>query len=95
MPAVALETHQLTRDFDEVRAVDRLDLSVDAGTLYGFLGPNGAGKSTTIKMLTGLLAPTSGSMTLLGGDPLVPSEALEIKSRVGAHILEVVSAPVE
>ena len=80
---LALETHQLTRDFGDVRAVDRVDLAVEAGTLYGFLGPNGAGKSTTIKMLTGLLAPTSGSITLLGKDPLDAGEAIEIKRRIG------------
>lgn len=80
---MTLKTHQLTRDFGDVRAVDRIDLSVEAGTLYGFLGPNGAGKSTTIKMLTGLLEPTSGSITLFGKNPQVPSEALEIKRRIG------------
>lgn len=63
---LAIETSGLTRLFGAVRAVDGLDLRVEAGTFYGFLGPNGAGKSTTIKMLTGLLAPTSGTMRILG-----------------------------
>jgi ABC-2 type transport system ATP-binding protein len=65
---LAIETNGLTRCFGDLRAVDDLDLRVEAGTFYGFLGPNGAGKSTTIKMLTGLLAPTSGAMRILGED---------------------------
>src|SRR5262249_2619343 len=62
---LAVETHALTRDFGSLRAVDGIDLAVPAGSLYGFLGPNGAGKSTTIKCLTGLLRPTSGTMRIL------------------------------
>jgi len=57
---LAIETHQLTRYFDDFRAVSGIDLTVERGTFYGFLGPNGAGKSTTIKMLTGLLAASGG-----------------------------------
>src|SRR5437762_2838182 len=64
--SLAIETHQLTRYFDNFCAVSGIDLRVEQGTFYGFLGPNGAGKSTTIKMLTGLLAPTQGEMRLLG-----------------------------
>ena len=78
-----VETLQLCRQFDELRAVDNLDLRVERGTLYGFLGRNGAGKSTTIKMLTGLLAPTSGSIRMLGRNPLDPAQAIEVKRRVG------------
>ena len=59
---VAIESHSLTRDFGNFRAVNQLSVRVPAGCFYGFLGPNGAGKSTTIKMLTGLLAPSSGSI---------------------------------
>jgi len=55
--ALAIETQGLTRHFAVVRAVDGLDLRVEAGQFFGFLGPNGAGKSTTIKMLTSLLVP--------------------------------------
>jgi ABC-2 type transport system ATP-binding protein len=80
---LAIETHQLTRFYDGFCAVDRVDLRVERGTFYGFLGPNGAGKSTTIKMLTGLLAPTSGHMTVLGKDMRQPAQALEAKSRIG------------
>ena len=64
----AVETRGLTRRFGGLRAVDSLDLRVKTGSLYGFLGRNGAGKSTTIKMLTGILAPTAGEVFLLGTD---------------------------
>ena len=77
----AVETHGLTRDFGSVRAVDAVDLAVPTGSFYGFLGPNGAGKSTTIKCLTGLLAPTAGTMRILGVDPL--AEPVAVKRRIG------------
>ncbi len=80
---LAIETHQLTRLFGDFRAVNRLDLRVEAGTFYGFLGPNGAGKSTTIKMLTGLLAPTEGEVRVLGRNMLDPAEALDAKRHLG------------
>ena len=79
--SLAVETRALTRRFGDFTAVDAIDIQVPTGTLYGFLGPNGAGKSTTIKCLTGLLRPTSGSMRILGLDPL--EEAVEVKRRVG------------
>ncbi|HYM00097.1 MAG TPA: ABC transporter ATP-binding protein [Blastocatellia bacterium] len=62
----AVRTSELTKDFGDFRAVERLSLAIPRGVFYGFLGPNGAGKSTTIKMLTGLLAPTYGSIEILG-----------------------------
>lgn len=80
---LAIETRQLTRFFDKFCAVDRVNLSVERGTFYGFLGPNGAGKSTTIKMLTGLLAATSGEILVLGKNMLHPREALEAKRMIG------------
>jgi len=79
----AIETSQLTRNFDRFCAVNQLDLRVPAGCFYGFLGPNGAGKSTTIKMLTGLLAPSGGRIQVLGTDLGNPARALEVKRRVG------------
>lgn len=79
----AIETCQLTRFFNDFCAVGGIDLQVEQGTFYGFLGPNGAGKSTTIKMLTGLLAPSSGQVRVLGHDMLDPKQALEAKRRVG------------
>jgi ABC-2 type transport system ATP-binding protein len=79
----AIETRGLTRDFGDFRAVDAIDLRVECGTFYGFLGPNGAGKSTTIKMLTGLLAPTKGVVSVLGRDMLDHARALDAKRHVG------------
>jgi ABC-2 type transport system ATP-binding protein len=80
---LAVETKGLTRLFGGVPAVDRLDLQVERGTFYGFLGPNGAGKSTTIKMLTGLLAPSEGQALVLGRSMFDPVESLEAKQRIG------------
>ena len=80
---VAIETFQLTRDFGNFRAVNQLDLRVETGRFYGFLGPNGAGKSTTIKMLTGLLAPSGGRIQILGEDTSDPARALAVKRRIG------------
>src|SRR3954451_14447934 len=81
--SLAIETHQLTRYFDDFCAVNGIELAVERGTFYGFLGPNGAGKSTTIKMLTGLLAPSGGQMLVLGRNMLASRLALEAKSRIG------------
>jgi ABC-2 type transport system ATP-binding protein len=78
---LAVRTTGLTRDFGNFRAVDGIDLTVPAGSLYGFLGPNGAGKSTTIKCLTGLLRPTAGSIAILGIDPLI--DPVSVKRRIG------------
>ncbi|MBZ5638878.1 MAG: ABC transporter ATP-binding protein [Acidobacteriia bacterium] len=78
---LAIETRGLKRTYGDLVAVDGIDLEVPRGAFYGFLGPNGAGKSTTIKVLTGLLRPTSGSMRILGIDPLV--DPVEVKRRVG------------
>jgi ABC-2 type transport system ATP-binding protein len=81
MSDIAIATQQLTRRFGSLTAVDGIDLRVQAGQFFGFLGPNGAGKSTTIKMLTGLLAPTSGRMDLLGLD--FQSHLVEVKRQIG------------
>ncbi|MBM3269929.1 MAG: ABC transporter ATP-binding protein, partial [Candidatus Sericytochromatia bacterium] len=75
MPAIAVQTHQLTRKFGHLVAVDRLDLAVPAGEIFGFLGPNGSGKSTTIRMLCGLLTPTAGSAAVDGHDVQKASDA--------------------
>jgi ABC-2 type transport system ATP-binding protein len=80
---LAITTHQLTRYYDGFCAVNAIDLQVERGTFYGFLGPNGAGKSTTIKMLTGLLAPSDGTIHVLDKNMLDPDEALAAKSRMG------------
>jgi len=78
---VAVDTFDLVRRFGDFAAVDNLNLTVQRSSFFGFLGPNGAGKSTTIKMLTGLLAPTSGRILVLGRDIAV--EPLEVKRRIG------------
>lgn len=71
----------LTRRFGDFTAVDHIDLEVARGSFFGFLGPNGAGKSTTIKMLTGMLAPTSGSIRILGQD--LAADPLSVKRLIG------------
>src|SRR3989344_6099292 len=65
-----IQVHNLTKKFDTIVAVDDVSFSVAKGEIFAFLGPNGAGKSTTIKMLTTLLHPTSGTITLDGHDPV-------------------------
>jgi len=77
----AIVTAGLTRRFGDFTAVDNMNLSVAAGQFYGFLGPNGAGKSTTIKMLTGLLAPTAGRIQILGLD--LATHLIEVKRQIG------------
>ena len=61
-----IHTEELSKKFGAVLAVDRLNLNVSEGEVFGFLGPNGAGKTTTVRMLTSLIAPTSGSATVSG-----------------------------
>jgi ABC-2 type transport system ATP-binding protein len=81
METAAIQTHGLTRRFGALTAVEDVTLSVAPGQFFGFLGPNGAGKSTTIKMLTGLLEPTSGGIEILG-QPFSAS-ALDLKRQIG------------
>ena len=81
MSEPAVVARELTRTFGAFRAVDRVSFEVPPGEVFGFLGSNGAGKTTTIRMLCGLLAPSSGSATVLGLD--VASRAAEIKRRIG------------
>ena len=80
---LAIETRQLTRYFDDLHAVQSVNLAVERGSLYGFLGPNGAGKSTTIKMLTGILVPSSGEIRLLGKNPWNQEDSMDIKQQTG------------
>ena len=72
----AIETHGLVKTFGPTRALDGLDLTVEAGEVHGFLGPNGAGKSTTIRILLGLYRADAGEARLLGGDPWRDATAL-------------------
>jgi len=77
----AVQVQQLEKRFGDKRAVAGIDLAVPKGTFYGLLGPNGAGKSTTLAMVTGLLRPDSGSVTVAGMD--VWADPVTIKSRIG------------
>jgi ABC-2 type transport system ATP-binding protein len=79
--APAISTQNLTRRFGQLVAVDNVNLQVAPGQFFGFLGPNGAGKSTTIKMLTGLLSPSSGQIEILGLD--LEKHPLEVKRQIG------------
>ncbi|MFQ5799547.1 MAG: ABC transporter ATP-binding protein [Bacteroidota bacterium] len=82
MSETAIRIENLTRDFGPVRAVDNLSLEAPAGMIFGFLGPNGAGKTTTIRLLLGLLEPTSGQAEVLGFD--IRTHANEVRARTGA-----------
>ena len=78
---IAIETRGLTRRFGDFTAVDNLDLTITTGTIYGFLGPNGCGKSTSMRLITGLLTPTSGSVQVLG--MAIPDNAESLRLRIG------------
>jgi len=80
-PSPAIQIRDLRKEYDGKPAVDGLSLTVPRGSFFGFLGPNGAGKSTTIRMLTGLISPNSGSIELLGLP--MPAREIEIKQRIG------------
>jgi ABC-2 type transport system ATP-binding protein len=80
MKDVVVRAEALTRDFQKIRAVDALNIEVARGTVFGFLGPNGSGKTTTIRMLLGLLEPTSGKAEVLGFDVSTESEKIRLRS---------------
>src|ERR1044071_4632775 len=80
MNAPAIETAGLVKTFGDNRAVDGVDLTVPAGTVYGLLGPNGAGKTTVVRMLATLLRPDGGTAHVFGHD--VAAEADEVRRRV-------------
>ena len=91
MSDLAVVTEDLRRVFAERPAVDGIDLSVRAGEIYGFLGPNGAGKSTTVRMLTTLLLPTSGTARVAGHD--VVHQPVEVRLRIGAALQDAALDP--
>lgn len=78
---LAIEVQDLTRRFGDFTAVDAISVEVRAGEVFGFLGANGAGKTTAIRMLIGLLAPTSGSARVAGFDVLTQSE--DVRRNIG------------
>ena len=87
----AIEAERLERSFDDVLAVQGIDLSVEEGEIYGFLGPNGAGKTTTVRMLTTLLLPTGGRATVAGHD--VVGEARAVRATIGVALQEAALDP--
>src|ERR671932_2494162 len=83
--AAPVEARGLVKRYGDIVAVDRVDLTVEPGDVYGYLGPNGAGKTTSLRMLLGLIRPTEGAARLFGRDPLL----------AGARALEGVAGFVE
>ncbi len=81
MSEIVVSTQGLTRRFGENTAVNNLDLEIRMGQIYGFLGPNGCGKTTTMRMLTGLLTPSSGAISVLGRS--MPEAAEQLKNEIG------------
>jgi len=84
MTDLAIETEGLTKRFGDRAVVDRIDLAVPEGSVFGFLGPNGSGKTTTVRMLLGLAFPTAGRVRLLGGE--LPGAASRILPEVGSLV---------
>lgn len=84
MKTQAISIQNLSKEFASVRALDNLSLEVPQGKIFGFLGPNGAGKTTTIRLLLGLMEPTSGQAQILGFD--TQTEAEKIRARTGAML---------
>src|SRR5665647_1477743 len=80
MPHI-IETHQLTKAYNSLTAVDKLDITVESGEIFGLLGPNGAGKTTTINMLCTILKPTGGSAKVNGFD--IVKEAMQVRRSIG------------
>ena len=78
---LVIQAKQLSRHFGNLKAIDRLDLNIDKNRIYGFLGPNGCGKTTAIRMLTGLLKPTSGEIQVLG--LTLPQDAEKLRLKMG------------
>ncbi|MCW8995341.1 MAG: ATP-binding cassette domain-containing protein, partial [Psychromonas sp.] len=81
MSQYVIQARQLCRNFNSLKAIDNLNLAVEKGQIYGFLGPNGCGKTTAIRMLTGLLTPTSGDIQVLGFK--LPQDAEKLRSTIG------------
>ena len=79
--SIAIETFNLTKNYGSLAAVNNLNLKIRSGEVFGFLGPNGAGKTTTIKLMTGLLKPTSGTVKIMGKD--IQEDPLGAKKNIG------------
>ena len=81
MPDYVIKAEKLSRNFGDIKAVQGLDLEVEKGCIYGFLGPNGSGKTTAIRMLIGLLQPSSGKAQVLGYQ--LPQQAEKLRLHIG------------
>ena len=81
MTELAIDARNVVKRFGDFTAIEGINLSVPKGTIYGFLGPNGCGKSTTIRVLTGLLSPTSGSVDVLG--LAIPKQSEQLRLKIG------------
>lgn len=81
MKDYVIKTHALSKQYGDVLALDNLNLSVPKHAIFGFLGPNGAGKTTAMRILLGLIQPSSGSGTMFGRD--IVTDNLAIRARVG------------
>lgn len=81
MTQYAIEAHNVVKKFGDFTAIDNITLNVPKGSIYGFLGPNGCGKSTTIRVLTGLLSPTEGDVSVLGLD--IPRQSEKLRLKIG------------
>ncbi|TPH13249.1 ABC transporter ATP-binding protein [Litorilituus lipolyticus] len=81
MTQLAIQAKQLSRNFASLKAIQSLDLEVEKGSIYGFLGPNGCGKTTAIRLLTGLLKPSSGDINVLGYS--LPKDAEKLRLNIG------------
>lgn len=81
MTEYAIHAEQVVKKFGDFTAIEGINLSVPKGSIYGFLGPNGCGKSTTIRVLTGLLSPTSGSVNVLGLE--IPKQSEQLRLKIG------------
>ena len=84
MAQFAITTSGLTKRFGKQVAVDRVDLQVPSGSVFGFLGPNGSGKTTSIRMLLGLITPTAGAIEIFG--QAMPDRLRQVLPRVGALV---------
>jgi ABC-2 type transport system ATP-binding protein len=85
MTELAIRAKHLTKYFGNVTAVENVDLEIPVGEIYGFLGPNGSGKTTIIRMLCGLLTPSSGDVRVLGLD--IPAQAETLRRNIGSDQL--------
>ncbi len=81
MTEYAIQAKQIVKKFGDFTAIEGINLNVPKGSIYGFLGPNGCGKSTTIRVLTGLLSPTSGSVNVLGLE--IPRQSEQLRLKIG------------